>query len=173
MHILYTSTQNRGAEYTTAHIGPLEGSSSSSSDPPTNGTEPDNPDLGPTLLFSTAEAEVVDMESYNRWFLVHVLGAYYMTAVVLVLLWRAYVEYLRLRHAFRQRPAPENYTVLVHHIPGAMRSNAAIAAYFEALFPGSVKKVGECVGVCMYVCVGLCGWVWGGCSPLVLLHYGH
>lgn len=37
-------------------------------------------------------------------------------------------------------------TVMVHHIPGAMRSNAAIAAYFEALFPGSVKKVRMRVG---------------------------
>lgn len=35
---------------------------------------------------------------------------------------------------------------MVHHIPGAMRSNAAIAAYFEALFPGSVKKVRMRVG---------------------------
>lgn len=55
-----------------------------------------------------AEAEVVDLESYRRWFLVHVLGAYYMTVVVLFLLWRSYQEYLQLRHAFRQRPAPEN-----------------------------------------------------------------
>jgi len=94
-----------------------------------------------------AEAEVVDLEAYRRWFLVHVLGAYYMTGVVLFLLWRSYQEYLELRHAFRQRPAPENYTVMVHHIPGAMRSNAAIAAYFEALFPGSVKKVRPCAGV--------------------------
>lgn len=143
----HTYMHDRGAEYTTAHIGPLEGTSSSSS--PSNGTDPDNPDHAPGFLTFTAttttlgaEAEVVDMETYNRWFLVHVLGAYYMTAVVLVLLWRAYEEYLRLRQAFRQRPAPENYTVLVHHIPGAMRSNAAVAAYFEALFPGCVKKVG-------------------------------
>ncbi len=90
---------------------------------------------------------MVDLEAYRRWFLVHVLGAYYMTGVVLVLLWRSYQEYLELRHAFRQRPAPENYTVMVHHIPGAMRSNAAIAAYFEALFPGSVKKVRPCAGM--------------------------
>lgn len=130
-----------------------------------------------------AEAEVVDVESYRRWFLVHVLGAYYMTAVVLFLLWKAYEEYLQLRHAFRQRPAPENCawarlrlgvlervstpkhaltriharihhphqtdTVMVHHIPGAMRSNAAIAAYFEALFPGSVKKARKRICACM------------------------
>lgn len=92
----------RGAEYTTAHIGPLEGTSPT---PASNGTDPDNPDHAPML---GAEAEVVDLESYRRWFLVHVLGAYYMTGVVLFLLWRAYEEYLQLRHAFRQRPAPEN-----------------------------------------------------------------
>lgn len=111
-------TQHRGAEYTTAHIGPLEGTSPA---PPPNGTDPDNPDYAPAMFLRStlsmsgsgvsglgAEAEVVDLESYRRWFLVHVLGAYYMTAVVLFLLWRSYQEYLQLRHAFRQRPAPEN-----------------------------------------------------------------
>ena len=149
-----------GAEYTTAHIGPLASSSSSSPDSPTPSPTPAPPpssSSSTSLLGGKGEGgrlglglgqpaggggpEEVDMEEYTKLFLVHVLGAYYMTGVVLYLLWRQYAEYAELRHAFRQRPEPENYTVLVHHIPGAMRSNAAVAAYFEALFPGSVKKV--------------------------------
>jgi len=30
---------------------------------------------------------------------------------------------------------------MVHHIPGAMRSNTAVSSYFHALFPDSVQKV--------------------------------
>ena len=52
-----------------------------------------------------------------------------------------YQDYLALRPAFRQRPDPANYTIMVHHIPGAMRSNTAVSSYFNALFPHSVQKV--------------------------------
>lgn len=92
-----------GAVYTTAHIGPLSSSSDPSSASP-----------------SSSAAEDVNKEEYTRLFLVHVLGAYFMTGVCMYLLWRSYEEYLELRHAFRQRPEPENYTIMVRqhlHLP--------------------------------------------------------
>lgn len=65
-----------GAAYTTAHIGPL------ASVAPSSPADPDSPTLG-TPPPSSSEPEDV-----TRLFLVHVLGAYYMTGVCLYLLWR-------------------------------------------------------------------------------------
>ena len=125
-----------GAAYTTAHIGPLD--TSTPGMPPIN---PDDPSPPPAPAPIPPPADGSTPEDATRLFLVHVVGAYYMTGVCLYLLWRQYQEYVELRHAFRQRPQPENYTIMVHHIPGAMRSNTAVSSYFNALFPHSVQKV--------------------------------
>ena len=85
-----------GVQLTTAHLGPLS--------PETVATEYDN---------------------YTRLFLVHILGGYFMSFVTLYLLWRQYGEYVELRHVFRTRPEPENYTILVS-LSGGVALDAAV-----------------------------------------------
>lgn len=70
-----------GAAYTTAHIGPLASATPSSPADPDDPSPPPTPPPTPPSSSSTPE-------DTTKLFLVHVVGAYYMTGVCLYLLWR-------------------------------------------------------------------------------------
>ena len=60
----------------------------------------------------------------------YILTAYLYTAITIFFLWKQYREYVILRHHFLSLPTPQQYSILVDHIPSTFRKNQIIKDYF-------------------------------------------
>jgi hypothetical protein len=66
------------------------------------------------------------------------IGASSLSFVVLHLMQNEYIVYNRWRRYLLSQPCPQNFVVLVRHLPPSLRSSRAASAYFQRMFPATV-----------------------------------
>lgn len=70
-----------------------------------------------------------------------VIACYMMSIFAMYLIWKEITWFVKERHIYMKRMAPENYTVYFSKIPKHLRSNKALGDFFRVLFPDSVLEI--------------------------------
>jgi hypothetical protein len=77
----------------------------------------------------------------NRRFWAHLIIGYIISGVFYFLAYHTWTSYMNYRHQHLARWTllGGNHTVLLHELPKALRSDQALLAHFQALYPGQIR----------------------------------
>lgn len=100
---------------------------------------PEGDDLRTVGIQQLSLANLKRDDSWRFW--ITLAADYIIVIVVLVLLYREFTYYSKIRRRYRASDNPANYAILVQDIPQTDCSEEAVHSYWSRLFPNDVERV--------------------------------